>query len=267
MATGRTVAKYTRIYAGDMGEPKWQHSLCGLTRSIGPLAVSFDEIDATGMCDAIKGYLPGQASITPGQINVIMDPAAPDTSGGATMYPPSENSGTAAYTIGNPMILQIPIGIRAAPAAGDPTFAGVFPFLGMTYSDDGGLVTATFDLGSSAAAQYIPTYANPWGQLLHAFGAETAANSGTGVDGVAATANGGIMFLQVFVSAGNTTFKVQHADANLDGSFADLTGASIASTGVGGYWATVAPGTAVKRYLRWQMTAVANTFVMSFIRG
>ena len=127
MATGRTVAKYVRIYAGQMGNV-WQTKLCGLTRSLGPLKVSFDEIDATGMCDSIKGYLPGQASINPGTINVILDPAAIETAF-TFMYPPIDYIGINAFDIGEPTILQIPIGIRAAPVIGDPTFCGVFPFL------------------------------------------------------------------------------------------------------------------------------------------
>lgn len=267
MATGRTVAKHTRIYAGMYGT-YWTSSLCGLTRSIGPLAWTYDEIDATGMCDSIKGYLPGQASISTGPINVIMDPVASDSGGfNSFMYPPATYL-VANFTIGDPMMVQIPIGIRAAPAAGDPVFAGIFPFLGMTYSDDGGLVTATFDMGSSAAAQYIPTYDKPWGQLLHAYSTESASNSSAGIDSGAASTNGGIMFLQTMGPTGSTAYTVQHADTNTDGSFANLTGASITTSSAGNFIATVAVGTAVKRYLRWQVSAGPGSgFVMSFIRG
>ena len=265
MATGRTVAKHVRIYASTY-KPGYISSLCGLTRSLGPLKVSFDEIDATGMCDSIKGYLPGQASINPGPINVIIDPTAAGTtaSGEISYMLPNQVSG---LTLGTPMVIQIPIGIRAAPAAGDPCFSGIFPFLGMTYADDGGLVTANFELGDSADATYIPAFPKAWGQLLHAYGQETAANSSTGIDSGAASTNGGIMYLHLFATAGATTFKVQHADVNVDGSFSDLTGASISGDFEGGYIATVPANTAVKRYLRWQMTAVKNTFVMSFVRG
>ena len=266
MATGRTVAKYTRIYVGQMGTA-WQSKLCGLTRSLGPLKVAFDEIDATGMCDSIKGYLPGQVSINPGPINVILDPRAIETDPNIFMYPPVEFAVTNAFDIGAACIAQIPIGIRAAPVAGDPVFASVFTFRGMTYADDGGLVTVNFDLGDGGDAGYIPAFPRAWGQLLHDYGSEDAANSSAGIDSGAASTNGGTMYLQVFSSAGSTTFKVQHADANNDGSFADLTGASIVADGPGGFVATVPAGTSVKRYLRWQMTAVTNTFVMSFVRG
>ena len=266
MATGRTVAKYVRIYAGQMGNV-WQTKLCGLTRSLGPLKVSFDEIDATGMCDSIKGYLPGQASINPGTINVILDPRAIETDPNIFMYPPVEYISINAFDIGEPTILQIPIGIRAAPVIGDPTFCGVFPFLGMTYADDGGLVTTNWTFGDSGSSSYLPAFPKAWGQLLHDHGAETAANSSAGVDSGAASTNGGTMYLQIFEGGGSTTYKVQHSDTNVDGGFADLTGASIVSSGAGGFVATVPANTAVKRYLRWQMTAVTNTFVMSFVRG
>ena len=268
MATGRTVAKYARIYVGKIqADPGlYPAALCGFTRSLGPIKVSFDEIDATGMCDSIKGYLPGQASINPGPINVILDPVAADV-GGLYMYPQASGMG-----IGTPLLAQIPIGIRAAPAMGDIVFGGIFPFLGMTYSDDGGLVTVNFDLGDSVATEYISDgFGKAWGQLLHAYGEETAANSSAGVDGGAASTNGGLMILHTFSSdSAGATYKVQHADTNVDGSFADLTGAAI-TIGAGpaaySYYAYVPKNTAVKRYLRWQMTAITNTFLMSFIRG
>ena len=272
MATGRTVAKYARIYVGKIqADPGlYPAALCGFTRSLGPIKVSFDEIDATGMCDSIKGYLPGQASINPGTINVILDPAAIETAF-TFMYPPVEYISINAFDIGEPTMLQIPIGIRAAPVIGDPTFCGVFPFLGMTYADDGGLVTTNWTFGDSGSSSYIPAFPKAWGQLLHAYGEETAANSSAGVDGGAASTNGGLMILHTFSSdSAGATYKVQHADNNVDGSFADLTGAaitSVAGPAAYSYYAYVPKSTAVKRYLRWQMTAVTNVFAMSFVRG
>lgn len=263
MATGRTVQKFIRIYTGHEG-PGYPSLLCGLTRSVGPLTWAFDEIDATTICDEVKGALPGQPNISPGTINVVMDGTAPTTKT-AHMFP-----ATFGFTIGLPLITQIAIGIRAAPILGDPVFGGIFPFLGMTEVDDGGLITASFNLGSSGDASDLMPFPKPWGQLLHPYGAETGANTSAGADGVAASANGGLMLLHIFESDSNAaTINVQHADTNVDGSFSDLTGATITFSGGAGYsyYATVAAGTAVKQFLRWQSTVDTNTFVMSFIRG
>lgn len=262
MATGRTVPKFIRIYAGHEAT-YYPSMLCGLTRTVGPLMHEHPEIDATGMCDSIKGYLPGQATISPGTVNVIMDPAAANTL--VHMLPGLANG----FVIGSPLITQIPIGIRAAPAMGDPVFGGVFPFLGMQEADDGGLVTAVFQLGASWATDELTYFGRAWGQLLHAYGQETGANSSSGADGGAASTNGGLMLLNIFSSdAAACDFKVQHSTDN--SSFSDLTGASISVSGGGAYsyYALVPKTTTVNRYLRWQMTAAkTNTFVMSFIRG
>lgn len=263
MAKGRTVNKYLRIYAGHEGV-YYPSLLCGLTRSAGPLLHEFPEIDAAGICDDVMGYLPWQPNISPGTINVMMDPTAPATNR-SHMYPGLTNG----FSIGSPLITQIAIGIRAAPAAGDPVFGGVFPFLGATEVDDGGLVTMTFNLGSSKDNTATDKqFEKCWGQLIHAYGQETGANTGTGADGGGATTNGGIMLLSVFNSdAAEATIKIEHSANN--STWADLTGATKTFTGGSGYsyYAIVAKGTTVNQYLRWQSTTDTNTFVMSFIRG
>lgn len=265
MATGRTVQKWLRIYAGHEGIA-YPSLLCGLTRSVGPLVNEFTEIDASGICDAVKGYLPGQPSISPGALNVIMDPTAPANST-AFMYPSLTNG----FVIGQPLITQIAFGIRAEPILGDPVFGGIFPFNGATFADDGGLVTMNFDLGASEAyTSPITTCGRAWGQLLHPFGEESGANSSGGADCgvVAGSANGGLMLLNVFLSDGNAaTLKIEHSANN--STWSDLTGATVTFSGAVcySYYALVAPGTTVNRYLRWQSTTDTNTFVMSFIRG
>lgn len=262
MATGRTVNKFLRIYAGHEGVG-YPSALCGLTRSAGPLQWEFPEIDATGMCDNVMGYLPGHPSISPGALNVIIDPTATNATI-SHMYPSLANG----FTIGSPLIIQIVVGIRAEPILGDPVFGGIFPFLGATEVDDGGLVTMNFNLGASLANDKLVKCARPWGQFLHPYGQETGVNTSTGANNGAATANGGIMLLNVFSSDTNpATLKVEHSADN--SSWADLTGATVTFSGGGAYsyYAEVAPGTTVNQYLRWQSTTDTNTFVMSFIRG
>lgn len=261
MATGRTVQKYSRLYVGSNGAGEYPSLMCGLTRSFGPLTFEYSEVEGTTMCDDVKSYLPGECTVSLGKINAILTPYASAIS---NMYP----SLTGVWDLLDDVVMQIVLGIRAAPILGDPMFGGVFPWIGMQYTDDGGLVTATLDFGAGWSAGEKGKNAHPWGQLLHPYGEETGANSSTGADWGNSTADGGLMLLHIFGgAASSTTFKVQHADTNSDGSFGDLTGASVTTTGVGAHYAIVEPGTAVKRYLRWQMTAVTSTFVMSFIRG
>jgi len=218
------------------------------------------------MCDAVKGYLPGQPSISPGTLNVIMDPLAPASSV-AHMYPSLANG----FTIGQPLITQIAFGIRAEPIIGDSVFGGLFPFNGATFVDDGGLVTMNFNMGSSEEyTSTINTCGRAWGQLLHPYGQETGANTAGGADCgvVAGTANGGIMLLNVFLSDGNAaTIKIE--DSANNSTWADLPGATVTFSGAVcySYYAIVAPGVQVDRYLRWQSTTDTNNFVLSFIRG
>jgi len=135
----------------------------------------------------------------------------------------------------------------------------------------------TFDLPSVTATTLA--YPNPWGHLLRSTAAAvTAVNSSTGIDDdgitAAATAFGGYMLYQVIAGDGTATIKVQHAAANLDGSFADLggctTGVIDCSTPKYGIVATTAKTTTVNRYLRWQVvlgTASTLTFALAFHRA
>ena len=64
---GRTLPRFTRVYIDG-------YDMSGYARTIGPLGWEFEEIDLTAqMGDAVKGALPGQATISPGTLNVVFE--------------------------------------------------------------------------------------------------------------------------------------------------------------------------------------------------
>lgn len=252
MTTGRTIIKHTRIYVGG-------YDLSGYSRSIGPLAWSFDETDLTTITDAVKGILPGHAMFGVGTQNGVMDNTA--TSGLHTLM---------AAGAGSKYAVMIPIGIQAAPAQGDPAYCGEFEL--SSYMSEGPYVNLQWAQPSVAGTTLA--YKRPWGSLLHASGAETAVNTAVGIDDIgASSALGGYLMYQVFAGNGTATIKVQDAATNTNPSFADITGATSGSVDCSTPRAgIVAIGTtaAVRRYLRWQIvlgTATTVTFALAFVRN
>lgn len=251
MTIGRTVNKHTRVYADG-------YDLSGDTRTIGPLAWTFDEGDLTCLPDEVKGALPGHATLGIGTLNGVFSNTA--TTGLHTVM----------STAGVKRTVMIPIGIRTAPAQGDPVYMGQFEQSG--YQQEEAYVNIPFALPSVTNTTLL--YDKPWGWLLHAKGAETAVNTAIGIDDIgASTAFGGYMMYQVFAGNGTATIKVQDAATNLNASFADLSGCTSGSINC----ATVQSGiiavsktATVRRYLRWQIvfgTATTVTFALSFVRA
>jgi hypothetical protein len=252
MATGRTVNRWARVYADG-------YDLSGYTRTIGPLAWEFGEADVTApMSDGVRGYLPDTPTVSIGAINAVYDNTA--TSG---LQAVMGGAGVA-------RILMVPIGIRAAPAAGDPVFCGAFLQNDYMVTEDGGAMVANLQFGAWDASALI-NYNKPWGVLVHALSAATGANSGTGIDDRgAATTAGGYMVYQV--TAGNGTATISIDDSADNSSFTALSGATTGSINC----AVVQKGiialgitATVRRYLRWQIalgTATTVTFATAFIR-
>jgi len=260
MATGRTLNRWTRVYYH-------VYNVCGLTRSIGPLSVVYDAVDEKALCDEVSGALPALPNISPGTLNGIFDTAA-----GTTLSLADVGSAAGSQT---PSPLTIAIGIRAAPAAGDPVFCGYFNLMDYTFeADNPGVAHVSLPFGMWNTA-YLKEYQHPWGNLLHAYAAATAANSsGTGVDGGAATSYGGYMVYHTFGGDGTATIKVQHSVDEVDGNYADLGGCTSGeidfTTNTSGYAATTTTTTTVNQYTRWQIAlngATTVTFVLSFVRG
>lgn len=253
MATGRTTLYNYRIYIDG-------YDMSGYSRNFGPLACTFDEGIDDAITLSVKSTLPGQASISMGTLNGLFDNTA--TSGLHVIM----------NTPGVERNVMIPVGIRTAPVDNDPVFVGQFRQSGYYGDPDNNPVYASIPFSASESATGTGlVYARPWGTLLLAKAAKTAANTATGLDQMAATALGGYMMYQVFAGNGTATIKVQDAAVNADGSFADLlsSGSINCATPQSGIVALSKTAT-VRRYIRWQIalgTATSVTFALAFVRG
>ena len=255
MATGRTVPRWVRFYADGF-------DLSGFSRTVGPLKWEFEEADLTvQMADAAKGFMPNLASISPGTLNGVFD----NTS---TLGLHVVMSG-----ILTSRIVMVPIGIRAAPASGDPVFMGQFIQLGYTGEIVAPSVYANVPFGEWDVANEI-AYAKPWGNLVHAKGAETGANTGTSdVDGLAATTAGGWLMYQVFAGNGTATISIDDAATDSNPSYAALSGATSGELNMSNVQKGIVAlgvGATVRRFLRFQIafnSATTVTYAMAFVRG
>jgi hypothetical protein len=249
----RTNGKHVRIYVDG-------YDMSGHARKVGPLGATFDAMPDAAFTDGSKNVLIGQGMVTAGPINAMFDNTA--ATGFHTVLSAQPTS---------PRVVTIAQGVGAAPVAGDPVFS--WKLEQQAYQAEQGTGFVGVNLMTMPAA-IGSGYYQPWGVLLHASGAETAANTATGIDDFgAATANGGIFVAQLLSSDGTVTLTAQDAATNSNGSFAAITGATTGSID-----ATVTPvasfvllteGSAVRRYLRWQLalgTATTATFVMALIR-
>lgn len=256
MATGRTHLRYVRVYADG-------YDLSGYTRQIGPLEIEFAADAMAALTDEVKNVLPDHASIGVGELNGFFDNTA--TSG----------LHAAASGAGVKRTLLVAIGIRGAPAQGDPAWMGQFEQLGYHAVPEDGYVVANIPFGMHAFDGATLLYDKVWGTLLAPLAARTAVNSAVGVDdNGAATTRGGLMCYQLLSSNGTVTLKTQDAATNADGSFADITGATSGSIN-----ASVTPAAGivalgntatVRRYIRWQLafgTATTASFCLAFVRG
>jgi len=130
MATGRTVGtKYTRIYVDG-------YDMSGYTRSVGALTHGFDHNDVIALDDAITGAYPGQCTIGVGDINGILDNTA--------------NVGMHAKFTGSDAVrdVMVALGIRAAPAEGDPVFCAQVSQNSYQANVEDGVMPVNMSLGS-----------------------------------------------------------------------------------------------------------------------
>lgn len=259
MATGRTLPKFARIYIDG-------YDLSGYSRDIGPLLWEFDAADLTAqMNDAAKGYLPNLCNISPGTLNGVLQST---TDSGIEI--------SEIQTAGTTRDIMIPVGIRAAPAIGDPVFCCKSSHNGFHVVENGGAMTITTEFGAWDASD--PTaYPVPWGVLLHANGGYiTAVNSSTTdtVDNGAQTTKGGYLAYQITGRDATGSLSVQHSATNVNGDFVDL-GGCVVTLGAGainlaGIQQTTLPTTTVERFIRWQITistGIYYTFALAFVRG
>jgi hypothetical protein len=258
MATGRTVARWARLYMDG-------YDVSGHTRSIGPLSQVFDEAEIFCLSESVKGALPDTCTIGVGDVSMVLDNTA--TSGSHTLF-----SGAAGAGIAHK--IMIPIGIRAAPAQGDPVFVAQLDGLSYQMVLEDKLVTASMAFGLNDPTIAL-SYSKCWGYLLNTLTARTGANTGTGVDcGVVSPARGGYLMYQIsaYATTGSATISIDDSANNADWIALDgATSGAIAHTSMpcaGIIKLTV--GATVRQYLRWQLsltTLTTCTFALAWIPG
>lgn len=262
----RSISRFSRFYAGG-------YDLSGETRSIGPLSWEHDQTDDACLDWEIKGGYCGSPTILTGQVNTILRHETD-----ASLSPLDWLDGMA----GTNAVIMAPIGEMAAPVAGVHTWMTAQRMKPPVMSGGGEsemtTVTLTFAPSGflSDSAGTLLAYNNPWGRLIHAKAARTAANTATGYDWGASTTHGGWMMAQIFAVAGtgSVTITAQHASTNSDGSFSNITGlttGAVADTSIPTAVIAQAATTAtIERYTRWQISLsgiTSVTFALSLARG
>jgi hypothetical protein len=257
MATGRTTLNHYRVYIDG-------RDMSGYSRSFGPLACTFDEGTDDAVTLAVKQTLPGNATVGLGTLNGLFDNTA------------SVGIHAAMRSVGLKRTVLVAAGIQAAPANNDPAFCGQFSQTGYEAGPSENPMTVTIPFANTSGLASNLNYARPWGVLLHALAAETAANTAVGIDQLAQTTKGGYMLYQITAAAGtgNMTgaIKVQDASTNSDGSFGDLLSSGTVNCVGGGVSGIVslAKGATVKRHIRFQVAftlATSITFALAWVRG
>jgi len=256
MTTGRTLVKWLRMYVDG-------YDLSGYGRSVGPLSWSFDDVDMTApMSDAAKGYLPSSIHISPGTYNGVLQ----STTDSGVEISRIQSTGTSRD-------IMIPVGIRAAPAAGDPVFCCKSTHNGFQVVEDGGAMTVNGIFGEWDVSDLV-TYPVPWGLLQEPYTTDTITTTGAALTypGGIATA-GGYMAYQIF-AGGTGTWTIKITDcSSAGGSYADVEGLTVtvdASVPAAGIVQTTATTTAIDVYTKSVATEdVAGTliFALALVRG
>lgn len=261
MATGRTTQRWLRVYMD--GYP-----LASYATNAGPLAVTWEEYATAPLDAVVRGVHLNRMQSSAGVLNTMFDDTA--TSGGHVLG----NAGA-----GSAHNLMFPLGIRAEAAIGDPVFMGRFLQADyMTSPAADGVVASTWRFGGWDYNTQL-AYGRLWGNLLHAYGQETAVNTSTAAativdNGAASSAGGWLMYQINSITGASGSCNVRVQDSADGSSFTDLSGAT---SGTIAYNAAptsgivqLLPTATVRRYLRWQITLTTVTairFVLAFVRG
>jgi hypothetical protein len=258
MPTGRTTLNNYRIYIDG-------REMSCYSKSFGALSCTFDEGIDDAVCLPVKQTWLGNATIGMGTLNGLFDNTA------------SIGLHEAMKSIGLKRTVMIAAGIQGIPANNDPAFCGQFSQTSYEAGASENPVTASIGFANTSGLASNLNYARPWGVLLHALKAETAANTAVGLDQLAASTLGGYMMYHITAAAGTGAMtgavKVQHSTTtNLDGSFSDLLSSGTVNCSGGGVSGIVqlAKNATVGRYVRFQTAftlATSITYSLAFVRG
>ena len=150
---------------------------------------------------------------------------------------------------GGSAVITALVGQNAAPAVGDPVF------LFNTYQGN-----YSVQPSNAAAVPFSAEYHGQsdshsrWGVALTPPVTITDTTQGTSVDHGASSSNGGIATLHVLTAAATDTYSVKVRHSPDDSTWADLVTFTLDGSAIGGEFQTVAAGTTVDRYLRYEAT-------------
>jgi hypothetical protein len=239
--------------------------MSGYSRSFGPLSCTFDEGIDDAVTLPVKQTYPGNATVGMGTLNGLFDNTA--------------TTGIHAHlkAVGMSRNVLIAAGIQATPINNDPAFMGQFSQTGYEAGASENPITLSIPFANTSGVAANLNYARPWGILLHALAAETAANTAIGLDQLADTTKGGYMMYHVTAAAGtgNMTgaIKVQHSTTtNDDAEFSDLLSSGTKNFVGGGVSGVVAlaKNATVGQFIRFQTAftlATSITYALAFVRG
>ena len=257
MARGRSLVDYERLFIDG-------YDMSGYTIDPGERGADYDMGEAVCLSDAVKGAILGRPTFTFGPVNGVFDNTA--TSGIHVL------ANAAQGTRRNILHAR---GVSGASAVGDDAFCAIMyqQSYKAAQADNTSTVNMTFSHDATAGLNYR----QPFGVLLHPWGAETAANTAnTNADNGAASALGGWMMYQIYsiTGAGTVAISIDESSTGSSG-WAALSGATsgaiaTASAPTAGF-IQLATNAAVKQYLRFQVafggSATACTFGLAFMRG
>lgn len=237
MATGKTHSRHFRLLVDEV-------DLSGDARGVGDFGSVHEEDDVTGWSDAIKNYLLSRLSAYINGFQAVFNNTA--STGSHTELKDREE-----------YLVSLLIGIRAAPAAGDPCFS--CPLEQKSYTAEGaGPALVSADFVGPGQGHTLPS--KVWGAVLAYAAALSATTNGTSVDNGASSANGVLGYLHITVSSGGTwAFKIQDSPDN--NTWADLITFSSDGSAVAAEQGS-ASGT-VDRYTRLVSTRTSGTVTVS----
>ena len=255
--TGRTVSKYNRLYLGN--------STIGLdlscdTMSVGEAGIDFDIDEQAAYCWDVKGGLPDWGNLTLGPVNMSLNAGT------------AENHDAMVALQGSQVSACLAIGIREAPTYGSPAFIWQGSLKSYVSAPAGGMVMATATLSGDNAETNL-YYSKPWGVVVHPLASETGQNTataGTIIDNGAASTNGGYLYYNYTVLDGSLDGAVGILEDSADASAWSLLIPRPAIAAPAAGIIQLAPGSTVKRFLRWQLLfdgATTATFFLAFVRG
>lgn len=250
--TGKTSARYLRLLTGG-------YNLSGDMRAVSRFGTSFEPVDATAWADDVMQYLSGFGNITLEGFQSLFSNAPVGNGLDAGSHTVLADAGSQ-YT-------SLFIGIRSAPAVGNPAFSAAFEQGGYMLSpgtNDALMCDANF-----YTSAVLPRSTSVWGVALATGATWNATTNGASVDNGASSPGGYIAFLHVTQTAGDIgdndwAFKIEHSSN--DSTFTtlatfDADGSEITAERVSG-------SSTVNRYVRLVGTRTAGTARVwaSFIR-